>query len=83
MNTNRSGNLHEVMHQAAWDSATIDGIPDHHDGHGPYEVRTLYTTPQQRPWVGLTEEEVEHIADSEWEEAFVRLIEAKLKEKNQ
>jgi len=25
-----------------------DGIPDHHDGHGPYEVRTLYTTPQQR-----------------------------------
>jgi hypothetical protein len=33
-------------------------------------------------WVGLTDEEVEHIADSEWEEAFVRLIEAKLKEKN-
>ena len=25
-----------------------DGIPDHHDGHGPYEVRTLYTTPQRR-----------------------------------
>ena len=23
MNTNRSGNLHEVMHQAAWDSATV------------------------------------------------------------
>lgn len=22
-----------------------DGIPDHHDGHGPYEVRTLYATP--------------------------------------
>jgi hypothetical protein len=42
----------------------------------------LYAYPQQRPWVGLTEEEVEHIADSEWEEAFVRLIEAKLKEKN-
>jgi ABC-type uncharacterized transport system auxiliary subunit len=37
---------------------------------------------QQRTWVGLTDEEVEHIADSEWEEAFVRLIEAKLKEKN-
>jgi len=35
-----------------------------------------------KPWVGLTDEEVEHIADSEWEEAFVRLIEAKLKEKN-
>ena len=23
MNTNRIGNLHEVMHQAAWDSATV------------------------------------------------------------
>jgi len=35
-----------------------------------------------REWVGLTDEEVNQIADSEWEEAFVRLIEAKLKEKN-
>lgn len=26
-----------------------DGLPDHHDGHGPYEVRTLYTTPQAQP----------------------------------
>ena len=38
---------------------------------------------QQREWVGLTDEEVKYIADSEWEEAFVRLVEAKLKEKNQ
>jgi hypothetical protein len=36
----------------------------------------------RQEWVGLTDEEVAHIADSEWEEAFVRLIEAKLKEKN-
>jgi hypothetical protein len=28
-------------HCADW----YDGIPDHHDGHGPYEVRTLYTAP--------------------------------------
>ena len=35
-----------------------------------------------RQWYGLTDEEIEHIADSEWEEAFVRMIEAKLKEKN-
>ena len=42
------------------------------------------TTPPaaQRQWVGLTDEEVKHIADSEWEEAFVRLIEAKLRSKN-
>ena len=33
-------------------------------------------------WQGLTDDEIEHIADSEWEEAFVRMIEAKLKEKN-
>ena len=33
-------------------------------------------------WQGLTDEEIEHIADSEWEEAFVRMIEAKLQEKN-
>jgi len=33
-------------------------------------------------WVGLTDEEIEHIADSEWQEAFVRMIEAKLQEKN-
>ena len=37
---------------------------------------------QPRQWQGLTDEEIEHIADSEWEEAFVRMIEAKLKEKN-
>jgi hypothetical protein len=36
----------------------------------------------EREWVGLTDEEIEHIADSEWEEAFVRMIEAKLLEKN-
>jgi hypothetical protein len=42
----------------------------------------FYTHPPQRPWVGLTDEELKHIADSEWEEAFVRLIEARLKDKN-
>ena len=52
-----------------------DGIPDHHDGHGPYEVRTLYATPlnpldsikssktldaqPQREWVGLTQEDID------------------------
>ena len=36
----------------------------------------------KREWVGLTDQEVEQIADSEYEEAFVRLVEAKLREKN-
>jgi len=37
---------------------------------------------RQRPWVGLTDEEVQYIADSEYEEAFVRLVETKLRDKN-
>lgn len=32
---------YRVPHCSDW----YDGIPDHHDGHGPYEVRVLYTTP--------------------------------------
>ena len=47
-----------------------------------FKCNPLYTAPPKREWVGLTNEEIEHIADSEWEEAFVRMIEAKLREKN-
>ena len=54
------------------------------------ECAPLYTTPPQRPWVGLTEEE---IAELHYEikvrlmgtyktEDIYRAIEAKLKEKN-
>ena len=53
----------------AWDNAKDIQLGD-----------KLYAAPKQ--WVGLTDEEVSDIADSEWEEAFVRLVEAKLKEKN-
>ena len=48
----------------------------------------LYTTPPQRTWVGLTDEELQPIADEyrilfgSWVEDFARAIEAKLKEKN-
>lgn len=36
-----------------------------------------------RPWVGLTDEEVAKLARHElWTKDFVRVIEAKLKEKN-
>ena len=69
-------------HCADW----YDGIPDHHDGHGPYEVRTLYTTPPKRPWVGLTDEEIQTIHDTYRKrmgpQEFAQAIEAKLKEKN-
>ena len=47
----------------------------------------LYTTPPQREWQGLTDEEVENFVQAVWpREAvpadYVRAIEAKLKEKN-
>jgi len=41
----------------------------------------LYTTPPQRPWVGLTDEDLVD-CESEEDVRFVRAIEAKLKEKN-
>ena len=45
----------------------------------------LYTTPQQRTWVGLTDEEKRHLFDREdysgWLD-YINAIEAKLKEKN-
>ena len=43
----------------------------------------LYTTPQQRTWVGLTDEEANQLwesTDSDWE--LMKRTEAKLKEKN-
>ena len=48
----------------------------------PSTITPLYTTPQQRTWVGLTDED-----DIDWEEGgnlkdLVKAIEAKLKEKN-
>jgi hypothetical protein len=57
-----------------------------HDWH--YEVRKLYTTPPQRTWVGLTEEDLKllsaewRIVYGAWMDDFAKDIEAKLKEKN-
>ena len=67
-----------------------DGIPDHHDGRGPYEVRTLYTTPPQRTWVGLTHGDIDQgllrsdyaLKTAEAWRAGVVFAMTKLKEKN-
>ena len=52
----------------------------------PIEVRVLplYTTPPQRTWVGLTDEEVGDLSDFAYanDEEFVRNVEKYLKEKN-
>jgi hypothetical protein len=46
-------------------------------------LKRYYTTPPQRTWVGLTDEDVENLCLSVGAEPIeVRLIEAKLKEKN-
>ena len=70
------------MHDIDFDQPEIDAIP----------VGTmLYTTPPQRTWVGLTDEEIAEVEDeyivdyripagSAWN--FAKDIEAKLKEKN-
>ena len=61
------------------------------DGYYPADAKPLYTTPPQRTWVGLTEDEVELYWD--WEDfqcgcgpstlfAMVRDIEARLKDRN-
>jgi len=44
----------------------------------------FYTTSQQRPWVGLTDEEVMQTMSGDWTSQFyfARAIEAELKEKN-
>lgn len=44
-------------------------------------IRPLYTHPQQRTWVGLTDEEIQEIA-LELPMDAVHITEAKLKEKN-
>jgi len=60
------------------------------DGYVAKVGAKLYTTPQQRPWVGLTDEERKEIMRYEkdfwgvsgWEWKCMEALEAKLKEKN-
>jgi hypothetical protein len=49
-----------------------------------YTPIALYTTPPQRTWTKLTDEEVGDLSDFAYtnDEEFVRNVEAKLKEKN-
>jgi len=58
-----------------------DGYPDNDDGGGPYETRTLYTTPPaaQRPFVGLTDEE---LREFDVDPVEAKLMIAKLRSNN-
>lgn len=46
-----------------------------------WPAEPIYTTPPKRPWVGLTDEEIESCANWRWM-TTCRAIEAKLKELN-
>ena len=61
----------------------IDAItPDEHARvEGEYK-HPLYTTPPQRTWVGLTDDEMQDLWDRYAHMEMMRAIEAKLKEKN-
>ena len=59
----------------------LEALKDINKNHLNHKMQGFYFA-RSGSWVGLTNEEIEHIAGSEWEEAFVRMIEAKLKEKN-
>ena len=72
------GNLHDMFFIKA------EAVEMAHLKGSHAEVRPLYTTPQKRPWVGLTDEDIALI---DWESLATkkdcaRAIEAKLKEKN-
>jgi hypothetical protein len=79
------GNLHDMFftREDAENMADLKGTPA--------EVRPLYTTPPQRTWVGLTDDEIWEAymkaplaLDCSTDELYAisRTVEAKLKEKN-
>jgi hypothetical protein len=78
----------EKQEPVAWGMEGKDGFifdvicPAEHEREEGGYTTPLYTTPQQRTWVGLTDEEVKKIAYNNIEVKVARAIEAKLKEKN-
>lgn len=55
---------------------TFEGHPEH------YRRVDVYTTPQQRTWVGLTDEEIDKCIELANPTAIAEEVEAKLKDKN-
>ena len=78
----------EKQEPVAWgnfkEDGTLVGLSQHPEDQANWMGRKpLYTTPQQRTWVGLTDEEVSDIErNSITRRQAIRAIEAKLKEKN-
>ena len=57
------------------------GISFYRDNDLSKPWKPLYTAPPKRPWVGLTDEEVQDSYNADYQ-AQTRAVEAKLKEKN-
>lgn len=82
----------EVTSWSDWKKCSRDSFDDYtktpklHDWE--YEVRTLYTTPPQRTWIGLTEDEIVLISadcaatHQHTDIHFAQAIEQALKERN-
>ena len=67
-----------------WEHVSFVEPPD--DAYDEGSLRPVYTTPPQREWVGLTDEEIHSTNGYEEDRSlyrFARAIEAKLKEKNE
>jgi len=79
---------HATETEGKWENTDEFDAKWWRDNSKGWEIRALYTTPPQRPWVGMTLDEIEELfqnaagADEETDIRFARLIEAKLKEKN-
>ena len=78
---------HHLWTEGAWENSEEHDAKQWRDKAQGLEIRALYTTPQQRPWVGLTDEEMDNFVKAAWGQGvtaadFIRAIEAKLKEKN-
>ena len=64
-----------------WNNKAVDALQEKLVISEPVTLN-LYTTPPQRTWVGLTDEEMQDLWDRYAHMEMMRAIEAKLKEKN-
>ena len=76
--------------EGKWENTNEHDAKWWRDNAQGWEIRALYTSPQSKPWVGLTEEQIVQLSlewpaeTNDWAShiEFARAIEAKLKEKN-
>jgi len=72
-----------VAWKATWGGETKVFLYQKPNEHDFDDIIPLYTTPQQRTWVGLTDDEIRSVEfDHIRRRDYARAIEAKLKEKN-